>query len=169
MADRIQIVAILGAAGLLLFVFELVRRRRLLERYALLWLASGAVLLALAVWRGLLTTVADAIGIFYPPSALFVVAFGFVLVLLLHFSLVISRLADQSKVLAQRVGLLQQRLEEQGHMIDALRAETPAAGSAAAPERVLAGPQGAGEEDRTLAPVAADRAHGPGARRVPGA
>ena len=70
------------------------------------------VLLGLAVWRGLLEELATAVGIFYAPSALFAVAFGFVLVLLLHFSLVISRLAEQTKVLAQRVGLLQHEVDE---------------------------------------------------------
>jgi hypothetical protein len=110
METRIQLVAI-AATGILFFiVFELVRRRRLMERYALLWLFSTTVLLGLAVWKGLLEEVASAIGIFYAPSALFVIAFGFILVLLLHFSLVISRLADQNKVLAQRLGMLQQRL-----------------------------------------------------------
>ena len=49
------------------------------------------------------------VGIIYPPNALFVIAFGFVLVLLLHFSIAVSRLADQSKVLAQRVALLEER------------------------------------------------------------
>src|SRR6476659_8923641 len=110
MQARIQIVAIIAAAGLFVIVFELVRQRRLMERYALLWLFSTTVLLGLAVWKDLLAQVASAIGIYYAPSALFVVAFGFILVLLLHFSLVISRLADQSKVLAQHVGRLQQRV-----------------------------------------------------------
>ena len=109
--SRLQILAIIVTGGLLVLIFELVRQRRLLERYALLWLFASAVLLALALWKGLLTTLAHAIGIYYPPSALFVFAFGFILVMLLHFSLVISRLADQTKVLAQRVGLLQQRLD----------------------------------------------------------
>lgn len=110
MQARIQIVAILATGALFLIVFELVRRRRLMERYALLWLFSTTVLLGLAVWKNLLEEVASAIGIYYAPSALFVVAFGFILVLLLHFSLVISRLADQNKVLAQQVGRLQQRV-----------------------------------------------------------
>ena len=48
----------------------------------------------------------------YAPSALFIVALGFILLLLLHFSLVISRLADQTKVLAQRLGLVQNELDE---------------------------------------------------------
>ena len=109
---KIQIVSILVTAGMFGVVFELLRRKRLMERYALLWLFASAVLLALAIWKSLLTTIAHAIGIFYPPSALFVIAFGFILVLLLHFSLVISRLADQNKILAQRLGLLEQRLDE---------------------------------------------------------
>ena len=109
MDNRLQVVAILGAFALLLIVLEMVRRRRLMERYALLWLFSALVLLALAIWRDFLETIANTIGIVYPPNALFVIAFGFVLVLLLHFSIAVSRLADQSKVLAQRVALLEER------------------------------------------------------------
>jgi hypothetical protein len=112
METRIQIVAIAGSAVLLFVIFELVRRKRLMERYALLWLFSTVVVLGLAVWRNLLEDFAAAIGIYYAPSALFAVALGLVLVLLLHFSLVVSRLADQSKVLAQRMALLQQRVDE---------------------------------------------------------
>src|SRR5680860_1020484 len=109
METRIQIVAVVASAGLLLLILELVRQRRLLERYALLWLFSALVLVGLAVWKGVLETLASAIGIIYPPNALFLVAFGFVLLLLLHFSIAVSRLADQSKVLAQRVALLEER------------------------------------------------------------
>jgi hypothetical protein len=112
METRIQIVAIVGALGLLLVVLEMVRRRRLLERYALLWLFSALVILGLAVWRGALEEVAHAVGIYSPPNALFFIALGFILVLLLHFSAAVSRLADQSKVLAQRQALVEQQLRE---------------------------------------------------------
>ena len=128
MALRIQLVAILVTGGLFVLVFELVRRRRLMERYALLWLFASAVLLLLAVWKGLLNQIAHTIGIYYAPSALFVIAFGFILVLLLHFSLVISRLADQNKVLAQKLGMLQQRLDA--------HERRPALGEAAELQRV---------------------------------
>ena len=123
MGSRIQIVSILVMAALFVIVFELVRRRRLMERYALLWLFASATLLALAVWKGLLETLASAVGIAYAPSALFAAALGVVLVLLLHFSLVISRLADQNKLLAQRVALLEQRIDglERVHAEDELR------------------------------------------------
>jgi hypothetical protein len=110
MEPRIQVVAILGAAAMLLVVLELVRRRRLLERYALLWLFSAVVLLCLAIWRGLLARISGAIGVVYPPNALFVIAFAFILLLLLHFSTAVSRLTDQSKVLAQRIALLEERI-----------------------------------------------------------
>jgi hypothetical protein len=109
---HLRVVAILATVALLLGVLELVRRRALLERYALVWLGSAFALLLLAAWSGLLTEVASAIGIIYPPSALFVIAFGFVLFLLLHFSVAVSRLTDQTKVLAQRLALLEQRQRE---------------------------------------------------------
>jgi len=103
--------AIAVTLGLLLLVFELVRRKRLSERYAILWLLAAATLLVLAAWKGLLTSLAGDVGISYPPSALFAVAIGLIIMLLLHFSLAVSRLSDQNKILAQRLGLLQQRLE----------------------------------------------------------
>ena len=110
--DRIQLVAIAVTLSLFLGVFELVRRRRLMERYALLWLISSSVLLLLAAWSGLLEWVADRAGIAVPSNALFVVGFAFVLVLLLHFSLAISRLSDETKVLAQQAARLDQELRD---------------------------------------------------------
>lgn len=110
MDTRIQLITGAITIVLLLIVLELVRRRRLLERYALLWLFSTVVLLVLAVWRGLLDDVAQRIGVAYPPNALFVIALFFVLVLLLHFSVAISRLSDQSKILAQRIAMLEELL-----------------------------------------------------------
>lgn len=123
MDSRIQLLAVAASGLLLLVVLELVRRRRLLERYALLWLLSAVVLLVLSSFRGVLEEAADLIGIAYPPSALFFIAFGFVLVLLLHFSIAVSRLADQSKVLAQRLALLEKRLRDVEHAEDAEREE----------------------------------------------
>jgi len=117
MDTRVQIVAVLASGALLIGVLELVRRRRMLERYALLWLFSAVILLGLAVWRGALNVIAHAIGVIYPPNAIFVVAFGFVLFLLLHFSLAVSRLTDQTKVLAQRLALLEAREREHRRLL----------------------------------------------------
>ena len=121
MESRVQIVAIIVSLGLLGVVLELVRRRRLMERYSLLWLVCAVVLLGLSIWRDGLEKFANLVGVAYAPSAIFIVALGFVLLLLLHFSLVISRLADQSKVLAQRLGLVQNELDEVRAQLDAAR------------------------------------------------
>jgi hypothetical protein len=123
MDTHLQIVAIVSTLALLLLVLELVRRRRLLERYALVWLGSALILLALGIWGDLLSTIASAIGIAYPPSALFVIAFGFILLLLLHFSIAVSKLTDQTKVLAQRLAMLEQRQRDHETGTEAGRSE----------------------------------------------
>jgi hypothetical protein len=109
---RLSVVAAIAAVALILVVLELIRSRRLQERYALLWLLTGAVIFVLSVWRGLLGLVAEAIGVHYPPSALFAVGAVFILIVLLHYSTVISKLSDQTKVLAQKLALLEAELEE---------------------------------------------------------
>ena len=91
MQTRLQIISVIVSGGLFLFVFELVRRKRLLERYALLWLFAAAVLLGLSVWSNLLNEISTAVGVRYGPAALFAVALGFLVVLMLHVTLVISR------------------------------------------------------------------------------
>ena len=113
MTLRISLVAAGAALVLLAVVFELIRSRRLQERYALLWLLTGIVIFVLAVWRGALATFADAVGIHYPPSALFIVASAFILVVLLHYSTVISDLSEKNTTLAQRLALLEKRLEDE--------------------------------------------------------
>jgi Uncharacterized conserved protein (DUF2304) len=107
---RVSIAASIASILLILIVFELIRSRRLRERYALLWLATGVALLVLSAWRGGLNTIAGWVGVStYPPAVLFAVATVFILAVLLHYSTVISRLSDQSTILAQRVALLEQQ------------------------------------------------------------
>jgi hypothetical protein len=107
---RVSIVAAIASLILLVVIFELIRSRRLQERYALLWLLTGGVILILSVWRDALRLFADQIGIAYPPSALFVVGFLFILVVLLHYSTVISELSERNLRLAQGIALLEERL-----------------------------------------------------------
>ncbi|MBM3666170.1 MAG: DUF2304 domain-containing protein [Actinobacteria bacterium] len=109
---RVQIIAIVGSALLFFFVLELLRRRRLGEPYAILWLAASVVLLVLSVWDDLLDSLADELGIQTPANALFVVGFGFVLILLLSFSSVISRLSRENKLLAQEIARLNREREQ---------------------------------------------------------
>ena len=109
----VSIAAAVASFVLLVVVFELIRSRRLRERYALLWLLTGVVLLALSLWRGGLNTIAGWFGgETYPRAILGAVGALFFLVVLLHYSTVISRLSDQNTILAQRLALLEQQLRE---------------------------------------------------------
>jgi len=109
----ISIAASVASVLLLLVVFELIRGRKLKERYALLWLATGIVLLVLSAWRNGLNTIAGWMGIStYPPAILFAVATLFVIIVLLYYSTVLSRLVDQNTVLAQELALLRERIDQ---------------------------------------------------------
>jgi hypothetical protein len=109
---KVSIAAAIASLLLLVVVFELIRSRRLRERYALLWLLTGLVLLALSLWRGGLNTIAGWFGVTgYPPAVLFAVGSLFVILVLLHYSTVISRLSDQNTILAQRLALLEEQIE----------------------------------------------------------
>lgn len=108
----VTLFAALSSVVIFAVIIELIRSGRLRERYALLWLATAAVILVFGLWRDLLNQLANALGIAYPPNALFVLAMGFMLLLLLHYSTVISRLSDRTTTLTQRLAILEQRLRE---------------------------------------------------------
>ena len=127
---RISIAAVIGSVILILVVLELIRGRRLKERYALLWLVTGLVLLVLAAWRGGLNTIAGWLGVSsYPPAILFAAAILFVIAVLLHYSTVLSRLTDDNVVLAQEVALLRARLDA----LEVVEAQDPAEDSPGLP------------------------------------
>jgi hypothetical protein len=112
---RVTVVGVVASLILILVVLELVRGRRLKERYALLWLATGVALLVLSAWRGGLNTIAGWLGVTgYPPAVLFAVATLFIFLVLLHYSTVISKLTDENVELAQRVALLEERVARLG-------------------------------------------------------
>jgi hypothetical protein len=151
---KAQIVAVIVAAIFLGVVLELVRRRRLVERYALLWMLAAVAMLVLAVWRDGLNTLADAVGVHSPPNALFLVALGVVFILLLHFSIATSRLSEETKILAQEVARLDAEAKtareastngDAGALAESTTADGQAAGSApagGAEERERPGPVG---------------------------
>ena len=107
---RIRIAAVVATALLVGVVLELVRRRRLAERYALLWMLVSVSLLVLAIWNQLLASAADLLHISVPANFLFIAAFGVAFVLLLHFSIATSRLSEETRILAQEVARLDEEL-----------------------------------------------------------
>jgi hypothetical protein len=112
MPFHIQITAIVLSAMMLIITIELIRRNRLREDYALLWLAGGLVMLVLSVWPGSIKLLARLTGTVYPPSAIFVAAIVTVIWLLLHFSVIVSTLTARLIKLSQRMAILEMRIVE---------------------------------------------------------
>jgi hypothetical protein len=108
---RIQIISVIGSVALLAFIIQLLRQRRLREEYSLLWLFGGVAFLVLSVFRDLLTQIAYAVGIAYPPAALFLALIMGAYLMLLHFSMVFSRSAEKHKAMAQEIALLRLEIE----------------------------------------------------------
>jgi len=103
---NLRIIGIVGSLGLLLFVLELVRRRQLKEEYTALWVLTSLVLLLLAAWEGLLRGVRNLIGAGSEASTLYFFGLLFVVALLLHFSVRVSRLERRVISMMQEIALL---------------------------------------------------------------
>ncbi|SRR4030065_1241418 len=108
----IQIFAILFSIGLFAGIVDLIRRGMLKEQYSLLWLMAAVILLVLSVWRELLDKIALTIGVAYPPSLLFLVVFLFLLLIVLHFSVIISELSEKNKRLSQELAIFKTLFEQ---------------------------------------------------------
>lgn len=111
MLGLVQLISITVSIIIFVVVIELIRRNHLKERYSLIWLATSLVLILFSVWRKLLDYISLKLGIFYPPSFLFLLAIAFLIVLLLHFSTIASALSEKNKRLAQEMGILKTRLD----------------------------------------------------------
>ncbi len=109
---RIQILAIVGSILLIVFILELIRRKRLKEEFSILWLGMGTIFLIISLFRGLLDWFSVLVGIGYPPAALFLILIIGLMFILIHFSVAISELKEANKKLAQELGLLRRQMEE---------------------------------------------------------
>lgn len=131
MTDRVQVLAVLASTVLLIVVFDLVRRRRLLEPYSLPWLAAAAALLVASLRRDVIDRTAGWLGVYYPPAVLLLLLTLIVFVIALWFSVVVSRQQRQVDRLIEEAAVLSGEIRE-------LRKRS--AGSAAAGEPHRPGP-----------------------------
>ena len=105
-----KIFAIAASILIMVFVVELVRRRRLREEYSWLWLLTGAVIILQVVWYDLLVYVTHLIGAIAPTTTLFIFGLLFLMLISLHYSLQISKLSHQVKEMAQQLTLLKDQV-----------------------------------------------------------
>ncbi len=103
---KIQIASVLASFAFLVYIALLIIRGRLREEYAFVWVICTLVLLVFSIWRDGLRVVSQALGVYYPPSLVFMGAIFAILIYLLHLSVAVSKLQAQNKVLAQEIALL---------------------------------------------------------------
>jgi hypothetical protein len=108
----IRYLSILGSLLLLTAIIRLIKDRKLKEEYSLLWLFFGFIFLGLSIWRDGLEVISKVIGIYYAPATLFLILIMAIFLILLHYSVVISRLAENNRRLVQEVGILSFQLQE---------------------------------------------------------
>lgn len=110
---NIFLVSIIFCLFFLVVVIDLIRRRRLEERYSILWIVIGLIMLVLSIFPSFLETISQLLHVVYPPSLLFFLGYVFALVVILHLTMVVSKLHRQMTRLIQEVALLKNEREEE--------------------------------------------------------
>lgn len=95
----------------LILILDFLRREKLKEKFSIVWILAIVLLQLLIVFEGGLTGLANLVGVYYPPSLLFYLAIVFLFIICLHLSMTVSKLTKQNQILAQRLSLLQARVE----------------------------------------------------------
>lgn len=118
MPIRQKIFAIMVAVVLFLFIVDLVRRKKLRIEYSYLWMLTGFIMLTLAIWYDLLVRVTQLIGAVLPTTTLFLFAILFLIIICISFSVRLSQLSDQIRILSQELSLFKNQLELQNRPRD---------------------------------------------------
>jgi hypothetical protein len=105
------VLGLLGGTVTLGVLFELLRRRRLREKYALFWVAVALLTILVAAFPVLLHTAADLLGVQVPTNLLFFVASMVLMVVSIQHSHELGRLEERTRTLAEEVALLHLRME----------------------------------------------------------
>lgn len=112
--DRIQILAILASLGFLIYIARLIVKGKLREEYAIIWIVCTLILVVFSFWRNGLEVFSQLLGIYEAPNMVFTGAIFVIMIYLLHLSIVLSKVQEQNKKLAQELALLKEKIENQG-------------------------------------------------------
>jgi len=109
---KIQIICIVGSVSFLLYIAYLIIKGKLREEYAIFWVICTLILITFSIWREGLAIVSRLLGVFDAPNLVFMSAIFGVFIYLLHLSVVVSRLHEKNKKLAQDIALMKNKMKE---------------------------------------------------------
>jgi hypothetical protein len=106
----------IGVISIIFFVvtFEFIRKGHLREEYAILWLFTSSIVAVLSLWPGLINILSEITGLYY-VTAVVTIVFSFVIAVLMHYSITISRMKEMNKELIQKCALLELRVRQLEH------------------------------------------------------
>ncbi len=107
----IQLISLLGATLFMIMIFRLIVRGQLREEYSMVWIFCTVILIFFSIWRKGLEKISLLLGVYYPPSLIFLAAIFAIIVFLVHLSVVNSKLQNQIKDLTQEMAYLKQEVD----------------------------------------------------------
>lgn len=112
MSIKLKIVIVLITFSILLILINFIKRKYIKEEYAVFWILIGIILIIVPVFSNYIDKLAQMLGIFYEPAFIFLLSILGILLILFHYSIVISKLTEQNKILAQDLGVLKNKLQQ---------------------------------------------------------
>jgi hypothetical protein len=111
--EKIQIIAIIASLSFLAYIGRLITKGKLREEYSIVWIVCTAILILFSFWRQGLEIISNIVGVYAAPNLVFTGAIFVIFIYLLHLSVVMSRMQQQNKTLAQEIALLKQKKAEE--------------------------------------------------------
>ena len=108
----IQVFSLIGTLIFLVFISRLIVKGKLREEYSFIWIVCAIILIVFSAWRDGLTQISLLLGVFYPPSLIFLAAIFAIICFLVHLSVVNSRLQNSIKELTHEVALLKKEVSD---------------------------------------------------------
>jgi len=126
---KIQILSIIGALGFMFMIIRLIIKGKLREEYSIIWIICTIILIVFSIWRRGLEQISLMLGVFYPPSLIFLAAIFAIIIFLVHLSIVISQMQQSIKGLTHELAFLRNELKalrekEKGSTADTTQAIT---------------------------------------------
>ena len=110
--NRLSIISIICSLILLWFIIHNVKKERIKEAYALIWIVMGVSFLAISIWPSLMGLISNFVGVYYSPALLILVLTIMLIFVSIQFSIVISKLSERTKTLTQEIALLKAEIED---------------------------------------------------------
>ncbi len=118
---KTEIFLVVIAVVFSLFIFMQLKKKKLDEKYTVLWFLIAIMIIALPILSPLIDKIAFSFGFYYPPNLIFVIVIFFFLVKILYYSIELTKLNRQNKIFAQLLAIQENEINKLKKTIDNLK------------------------------------------------